>query len=126
MNEERDLAAQKGHTSPICESIEETHESYNQSMQMVFEEVQENDRLFVASHNKDSIKIATDFLRENPHCNDGRVLFGQLKGFSDQITSELATEGFEVYKYLPYGPTEDVMPYLLRRGQESKQVVREQ
>ena len=31
-----------------------------------------------------------------------------------------------VYKYLPYGPTETTMPYLVRRGQESKQVLREQ
>ena len=51
--------------------------------------------------------------------------FGQLKGFSDQVTSEIGQRGFQVFKYLPFGPTEQVMPYLVRRGQESKQVVRE-
>jgi proline dehydrogenase len=49
-----------------------------------------------------------------------QVTFGQLKAFSDQITGTLAAEGFNVIKYLPYGPTETVMPYLVRRGQESK------
>ena len=52
--------------------------------------------------------------------------FGQLKGFSDQITNKLAQQDYKVYKYLPYGPTETVMPYLIRRGQESRQVLREQ
>ena len=55
-----------------------------------------------------------------------RVRFGQLKGFSDQVTTEIGRRGFQVFKYLPFGPTEQVMPYLVRRGQESKQVVREQ
>ncbi len=50
----------------------------------------------------------------------------QLKGFSDQITGTLANEGYKVFKYLPYGPTDTVMPYLVRRGQESRQVLREQ
>jgi len=52
--------------------------------------------------------------------NDPRARFAQLKGFSDQLTGSLAQEGFRVYKYLPYGPTETVMPYLVRRGQESR------
>ena len=95
-------------------------------MRLALSHVQQHDRLFIGSHNQESVDIAKQFLRENPQLNDGRVFFGQLKGFSDQITGELAQEGFQVFKYLPYGPTEDVMPYLLRRGQESKQVVREQ
>lgn len=126
MNEERKLAEKKGVPSPIWSSIEETHKSYNASMDLALKDLRENDRLFVASHNLESVEKAKNFLNENPSFNDGRVFFGQLKGFSDQITGQLAQEGFEVYKYLPYGPTEDVMPYLLRRGQESKQVVREQ
>lgn len=54
------------------------------------------------------------------------VIFGQLRGFSDQVTGELSADGFKVYKYVPFGPTEEVMPYLVRRGQESRQVLREQ
>ena len=42
------------------------------------------------------------------------------------MTSSIAGKGFEVFKYLPFGPTEQVMPYLVRRGQESRQVLREQ
>lgn len=49
-----------------------------------------------------------------------QVSFGQLKGFSDQITGQLASAGYDVSKCLPYGPTETVTPYLVRRGQESK------
>lgn len=81
--------------------------------------------LFVASHNVDSVEFAKKLIEER-NIKDGRVRFGQLKAFSDQITGNLANEGFHVYKYLPYGPTEKVMPYLVRRGQESKQVLREQ
>ena len=53
------------------------------------------------------------------------LTFGQLKGFSDQLAELLVQNDMQVYKYLPYGPTEVVMPYFVRRGQESKQVVRE-
>jgi proline dehydrogenase len=52
-------------------------------------------------------------------------MFGQLKAFSDSLSFSLANEGYNVCKYLPYGPTEFLVPYLIRRGQESKQVVRE-
>lgn len=77
------MAAKGGYESPIWSSIEETHKSYNDCMRSVFEDIRENDRLFVASHNQESVNIARDFLTEHPECNDGRVFFGQLKGFSD-------------------------------------------
>jgi proline dehydrogenase len=54
------------------------------------------------------------------------VVFGQLRGFSDNVTGQLSADGYKVYKYVPFGPTEQVMPYLVRRGQESRQVLREQ
>ena len=48
--------------------------------------------------------------------NHGSVRFGQLKGFSDQLSGMLAMKGYIISKYLPYGPMEKVMPYLVRRG----------
>jgi len=42
------------------------------------------------------------------------------------VTGQLSADGYKVYKYVPFGPTEQVMPYLVRRGQESRQVLREQ
>jgi len=88
-------------------------------MSHIIDNLEENSMLFVASHNAESVKIAKDFIAQNKF-DDHRVRFGQLKGFSDQITGELAEGNCKVYKYLPYGPTEKVMPYLIRRGQESK------
>lgn len=83
MNEERQIAEEKGYKSPIWSSIEETHKCYNDCMRSIFDDLRENDRFFIASHNQDSVELADDELRENPHFNDGRVLFGQLQGFSD-------------------------------------------
>lgn len=119
MNEERALAQESGYESPIWGSIEETHACYNEAMVHVIENLQPNSMLFVASHNQATVDQAKSLIRQKKF-GDHRVRFGQLKAFSDQITGQLAQEDFKVYKYLPYGPTEKVMPYLIRRGQESK------
>ena len=54
--------------------------------------------------------------------NDERIWFGQLFGMSDHITYNLAAEGYNSVKYLPYGPVRDVMPYLIRRAEENTSV----
>lgn len=125
MSEERALAAEAGVPSPVWDTIEETHECYNACLAHVLHDLDQKSLLFVASHNLESVELAKD-LMSRLDINDDRVRFGQLKGFSDQITGMLAQQNYKVYKYLPFGPTETVMPYLIRRGQESRQVLREQ
>ena len=41
---------------------------------------------------------------------------------SDNITSTLAENKFNVAKYLPYGPVKDLIPYLTRRAEENKSI----
>lgn len=115
MNEERLLAAQEGVESPVWDTIDQTHECYNACMTHILNNLDDNDMILIASHNKDSIDKAKAIIQNNG-IKDVNVHFGQLKGFSDQITNMLAQENYKVFKYLPYGPTETVMPYLIRRG----------
>ena len=126
MNEERELAEEQGRESPVWDTIDDTHLCYNTNMSLILSHMTEKDCLFVASHNKDTVDLAMEMIEDRELKDSGRVRFGQLRGFSDQVTGELQDKGFNVFKYLPFGPTEQVMPYLVRRGQESRQVLREQ
>lgn len=58
----------------------------------------------------------------NISINDQRIWFGQLYGMSDNISYNLAAHGYNVAKYLPFGPVRDVMPYLIRRAEENTSV----
>ena len=125
MNEERRRAEAQGYESPVMDTIEGTHHNYNSCLRLVLDNLGPRDRVLIGSHNLDSVQLAKQLIEERG-IKDGRARFAQLKGFSDHLTGSLAHEGFAVFKYLPYGPTEKVMPYLVRRGQESRQVLREQ
>jgi proline dehydrogenase len=126
MMEERALAKTQGVASPVFDTIEGTHVCYNTGMEHIIKNMTEKDMILVASHNVETVDLAKRLTEERDFKLNPRVRFGQLRGFSDQVTGELAAEGFKVFKYVPYGPTEQVMPYLVRRGQESRQVLREQ
>eukprot|EP00344_Euplotes_crassus_P007948 CAMPEP_0196995378 /NCGR_PEP_ID=MMETSP1380-20130617/1503_1 /TAXON_ID=5936 /ORGANISM="Euplotes crassus, Strain CT5" /LENGTH=473 /DNA_ID=CAMNT_0042411035 /DNA_START=106 /DNA_END=1527 /DNA_ORIENTATION=+ len=125
MNEERRLASKKNYESPIWETIEDTHESYNLNIKNCMNNLDPiKDKILVASHNVDSCNIAKALMKQN-NLDSSSVCFGQLKGFSDSLTYSLKDQGYNVIKYLPYGPTNYLIPYLLRRGHESKEVMRE-
>ena len=125
MLEERQLAQENQYESPIWDTIKDTHQSYDRNIATVLDSFNpERDSVLVASHNKDSCEKAKGIM-EQKGLPVNNVVFGQLKGFSDTLTLSLAQEGFSVLKYLPYGPMEHLIPYLIRRGNESKQVMRE-
>ena len=79
--------------------------------------------LFAGTHNEDSSYLLMDLAKtHNIKNNDNRLWFGQLFGMSDHISYNLANQGYNVAKYLPFGPVRDVMPYLIRRAEENTSV----
>ena len=78
----------------------------------------------VASHNRESTILTVEEM-EKHHVlpRSGVVHFGQLFGMQDQISYTLGKNGYSIYKYLPYGMIDEVIPYLLRRAQENSAVL---
>jgi proline dehydrogenase len=83
------------------------------------------DRVMFGSHNAQSVDMIKKNITERFPEKRKSIFLATLYGFSDNITYGLREEGFEVKKYVPYGPYNQSMPYLIRRGQESRQVLRE-
>ncbi len=79
--------------------------------------------LFIGTHNEQSNMLATETMQSLAIPNaTSKVYFSQLYGMSDNISFNLANAGYQVSKYLPYGPVEDVIPYLMRRAEENTSV----
>ena len=122
MEKENDRAVDKNYRSPICESKQATDDNFNSIMRYILDNL-DDISLFLGTHNEESSYLAMDLLNEKGiSINDSRVWFGQLYGMSDHISFNLATEGYNVAKYIPFGPVKDVMPYLIRRAEENTSV----
>ncbi|KAK4813144.1 hypothetical protein QYF61_013109 [Mycteria americana] len=123
MEQERERAAQIGYEDPINPTYEKTNEMYHRCLDYILEEIKHSRKanVMVASHNEDTVKFTLRRMMElGIHPSEKKVYFGQLLGMCDQITFPLGQAGFPVYKYVPYGPVKEVLPYLSRRAQENR------
>ena len=122
MEKERNRANKLGYPSPIQTNKVATDRDYDNAVSFCLEHI---DRIFlmVASHNEASSLYVTQLLKELGHSTDHpHVHWSQLFGMSDNITFNLAKAGCSVSKYLPFGPIQEVIPYLMRRAQENTAV----
>ncbi len=122
MEKERERAKKNRYSSPICIDKEATDKNFNDTLTYILDNL--NDiSLCIGTHNEASSYLAMVIMQEkNIAKTDKRVWFGQLYGMSDHISFNLATAGYNVVKYVPFGPVKDVMPYLIRRAEENTSV----
>uniref|UniRef100_A0A1B6DW19 Proline dehydrogenase n=1 Tax=Clastoptera arizonana TaxID=38151 RepID=A0A1B6DW19_9HEMI len=125
MDQERFRANELKYKDPIHSTFEGTTNMLNQVIKKCLNEIKEiktnNIFIMVASHNEDTINFAiNEMLKLNIAPSDNVIGFGQLLGMKDYITFPLASKGYIVYKYVPYGPISDVIPYLARRVEENR------
>ncbi|MFZ6024935.1 MAG: proline dehydrogenase family protein [Bacteroidota bacterium] len=122
MEKERARAKEMGYPSPIQPDKEASDRDYDQAVRYTIDHIDQVS-VIVASHNESSNLLAAQLLDQKGLAhNHQHIHFSQLFGMSDNITFNLAKEGFSVSKYLPFGPIRDVIPYLMRRAQENSSV----
>ncbi|WP_299113587.1 proline dehydrogenase family protein [uncultured Winogradskyella sp.] len=122
MEKERARAEGKGYKSPICENKKATDDNFNAALKYMLNNLGDMS-VFIGTHNEHSCYLALEMMNDlNIDKQDNNVWFGQLYGMSDHISFNLASIGYNVAKYIPFGPVKDVMPYLIRRAEENTSV----
>jgi proline dehydrogenase len=123
MEKERERAQERGYPSPIQPSKEATDRDYNAALDYCLENV-DTIAFVAATHNEES----TQLLAQKMHAKGipaghPNIFFSQLYGMSDSLSYVLAKNGYQVSKYVPYGPVKDALPYLIRRAKENTSVI---
>ncbi len=119
MERERERAEEKGYEDPIMPDKESTDAQYDDALRFCVENIGRME-LCSGSHNENSNYLLVDLIEEHGlQKNDKRIYFAQLYGMSDHISFNLSHAGYNVVKYVPYGPVHTVMPYLFRRAEEN-------
>ena len=122
MEKERARAAQQGYPSPIQPDKAASDRDFDAAVKWVLERIAQI-HLVAGSHNEESnLKLCQWMAEMGLEPGDTRVSFAQLLGMSDPITFNLAAHGYNVAKYVPYGPIREAIPYLIRRAQENTSV----
>ena len=122
MEKERARAQQMGYPSPIHVDKAATDKDFDAAAKYCIENI-DSISLLLASHNEQSnILIAGEMARLNLPNDFKNVHFSQLYGMGDHITFNMAVKGYNVSKYLPFGPISEVIPYLMRRAEENSSV----
>ena len=122
MEKERARAEAMGYPSPIQTDKSATDADFDASVVFCLDHLDQIG-LILASHNESSNLKCAQMMQDKGVANKHpHIHFSQLYGMSDHITFNMATEGYKVSKYLPFGPLHDVVPYLMRRAQENSSV----
>lgn len=134
MEQERARAAALGYPDPINPTYEATTEMYHTTLTECLRRIKDMKEkgesknkiaIMVASHNENTVRFAIDKMKEiGVQPEDKVICFGQLLGMCDYITFPLGQSGYSAYKYIPYGPVKEVLPYLSRRAQENKGILK--
>ena len=122
MEKERKRAAEQNYLSPIQDSKENTDRDYDAAVEFCADNISRI-AICAGTHNEDSsMKLAELMQKKNINASTKNIYFSQLLGMSDHISFNLANAGYNVAKYVPYGPVNEVLPYLIRRAQENTSV----
>lgn len=122
MEKERARAAENGYPDPIHPDKESTDRDYNSALKFCIEHLGRI-TIFNGTHNENSSRYLTELMAEHKLAKDDpRCWFSQLFGMSDHISFNLAGKGYNVAKYLPFGPVKSVLPYLIRRTEENTSI----
>ncbi len=122
LEKENERAERKGYISPICETKALTDANFDGGIAYMLQDL-DVFSIFAGTHNEASCYSLINRMAElGLAADDPRIWFGQLYGMSDHISFNLAAKGYNVAKYLPFGPVRDVMPYLIRRAEENTSV----
>lgn len=122
MEKERKRAWKMDYADPIQPDKASTDRDYDAALKYAIENI-ENIEVFNGTHNEKSSLFLANLIQEKGlKPDDNRIWFSQLYGMSDHISFNLAHHGFNVAKYVPYGPVRSVMPYLIRRAEENTSI----
>lgn len=120
--QEIERAKEKGYDCPVHTAKENTDIDYNKALTLCIENI-DFVSVCAGTHNEDSSELLIELLEKHSISKDDkRVYFSQLLGMSDHISYNAAKAGFNVVKYVPYGPVKDVLPYLIRRAEENTSI----
>ncbi|XP_027711352.1 hydroxyproline dehydrogenase isoform X2 [Vombatus ursinus] len=126
LDSERAFAQHSKTADPTQPNYEATSRSYSRCLELMLGHVCRRGsrcQLMVASHNEESVHQAVKRMSELGIPPDGAVCFGQLLGMCDHVSLALGQAGYAIYKSIPYGSLDEVIPYLLRRAQENRSVL---
>ena len=122
MEKERERAISEGRTSPIQPDKAATDRDFDAAVDFALQHL-DHVNIVCGTHNeKSTLKLSQDMRSRGLQPGDGRVAFAQLLGMSDNLSFNLAAAGFQTAKYVPYGPLQEAIPYLIRRAEENTSV----
>lgn len=122
MEKERKRAEEMGYPSPIQPDKAASDSDYDESLRFCVKHIDQIG-FVCGTHNEESSLLLTNLIDEHAIAhNHPHVYFAQLLGMSDNLSFNLSDAGYNVAKYVPYGPIKAVMPYLFRRAQENTSV----